>query len=73
MIQLTGEIFHLSDGRTMLLHNEQDAVLSVGSYIVFEGKVYRLSGIAAPTRPHGKWAVQIEALLPDDPYYDADM
>ena len=60
MIHLTGELFHLSDGRLMLAHNEQDTFTSIGDIIVFDKRVYTIIGIVPPSNPNGKWAIQIE-------------
>lgn len=70
MKQLTGEVFMLSSGNVMLIHNEQETQIAKGELIVLGDKIYRISGVVAPSRPDSKWSVQIEELLPADPYYN---
>ena len=70
MKHLSGEMFIVSGGKTILVHNEQEARITRGSCVYFNEKVYRITGVVAPTKPDAKWAVQIEELLPDDMYYN---
>ena len=66
MKELTGELFHLADGRMMLVHNEQEARLNKGEYIAVDNKVYIIAGVVASSRPQGKWSIKLEEPAPDD-------
>ena len=60
MKQLTGELFHLSGGITMLIHNEQEMQFHDGQKIVFEKRIYAVIAVIPPSRPDGKWSIRIE-------------
>ena len=66
---LTGEIFRLRGGRTMLVHNEQETRMRMGEHLVYDGNIYCLAGVDPPGKPTAKWAIQIKEILPDDPFY----
>jgi len=60
MIHLTGEMFVLSGGRRMLIHNEQNMRLSVGEAIVYQDQIYVITGFEHSSSPNGLWALQLE-------------
>ena len=56
---ITGKKFNTSFG-TMIIHNEQDTRLSKGDNVNFENMDYSIVAIVPPTRPDGKWALQVD-------------
>lgn len=55
---ITGRMFKTSFG-SMIVHNEQDAAISVGEKISFNNDVFIVKAIIPPTTPSGKWSLRI--------------
>ena len=55
---VTGDKFNTSFGM-LIVHNEQDEVFAVGDSIKYDGTEHRVKAIIPPTKPDGKWALQI--------------
>ena len=64
MKQLTGELFHLSGGKTALIYNEQETRFHAGERIVFEKRIYTVSALVPPSGPNGKWSIRIDEAVP---------
>ena len=56
---ITGKKFNTSFG-TMIIHNEQNTKLSKGDDVNFENMNYSVVAVVPPTRPDGKWALQVD-------------
>ena len=56
---LTGQIINTRYGE-MFIYNEQNERLSVGDIILVNGTIRKIQAIQPPSRPEGKWSVQLE-------------
>ena len=62
MIFLTGTKFATAQG-VVIVYNEQDTRLAVGDVVSFEGEDLIIKRIIPPTRPAGKWAIEVEKAI----------
>ena len=56
---ITGEIFNTSFGK-ILVHNEQDEIISVGEKVSCDNKLYTVMKIMPPTKFDGKWSLVVQ-------------
>ena len=59
MIFLTGTKFETAQG-VVIVYNEQRVRLSVDDVVSFEGEDLIIKQIIPPTRPNGKWAIEVK-------------
>lgn len=59
MIVITGDKFNTTFG-TMLIPTDQTLRVSVGDIIKYENNEYTVERIVPPTKPDGKWALEIK-------------
>ena len=55
---IIGEIFNTKIG-TMIVHNEQNDKFSIGDKIIFDNMDYSIVGIVPPSKPDGKWSLEV--------------
>lgn len=56
--EITGQLFETSFG-TMIVYDDQSAVLTVGDSIRFDGTDYKMEAVIPPSKPEGKWSLRV--------------
>lgn len=55
---ITGQLFETSFG-TMIVYDDQSAVLTVGDRVRFDGSDYKVETVIPPSKPEGKWSLRV--------------
>ncbi len=62
MIFLTGSKFETAQG-VVIVYNEQHVRIAVDDVVSFEGEDLIIKRIIPPTRPSGRWAIEVEKAI----------
>ena len=56
--EITGQLFETSFG-TMIVYDDQSAVIALGDSIRFDGSHYKVEAVIPPSKPEGKWSLRV--------------